>query len=377
MYQLSESAITKRIESWKLIVPIHDNNGVDFDRDLIDSITQGIVDNFPGLTAINCVGLWKSGQQTFKDRNLQLIIDVAADDLGAAEKFFSKYKADLATHLQQEKIYLTREQSKTEVISYDEFFREVGLEISTNTSNEEKRRTAQSVIDNVNFIVARMSYETTLLRRDTARKVIIWERKICGMLLRSELPDGYPPGTELIAADRIDHYVEWLKNPRDVFVVGDWEFQKFVISGRPFTPLIEANVPTDVNFEIRQYLSQRGEPISHKRFIEEFTMSIMCGVMAFRDEGFLPEELSVSVGADGSIQWTTDPDRKVAFICPASIPDLSIQHEILRCVKLAIGALFEGSLPVLGVQQAKALHRYVFKRGVVRRTLQDKPRNHP
>lgn len=374
MYELSESTVTKRIESWKLIVPLHDNNGVDFDQGLIESITQGIIDNFPGLTAINCVGYWRSGQQTYKDRNLELIVDVAPTDSSLAEKFFTKYKRDLAEHLQQAKIYLTREQSKTEVISYDEFFAEVGLEFPAGASDADKRRVAQSAIDNVNFIIARMSYETTLLRRDTVRNVIIWERKICGIQLRSELPDDCPPNMELIAADRIDRYVEWLKKPRDVLVVGDWEFQKFVLSGRPFTPLVEAEVPKGIDFEIRQYLSQRGEPISHKRFIEEFTMSIMCSVMALRDEGFLSQEIAVSVGSDGSVQWTTDPECGIVFISPASIPDLPIQHEILRCVKSAVDTLEEGILPALGVQQAKALHRYVFRRGVVRRVLQDKPR---
>jgi hypothetical protein len=374
MYELSESTVTKRIESWKLIVPLHDNKGVDFDQGLIESITQGIIDNFPGLTAINCVGYWRSGQQTYKDRNLELIVDVAPTDSSLAEKFFTKYKMDLAEHLQQAKIYLTREQSKTEVISYDEFFAEVGLEITTGASDADKRRVAQSAIGNVNFIIARMSYETTLLRRDTVRNIIIWERKIFGIQLRSELPDDCPPDMEIIAADRIDHYVEWLKQPRDVFVVGDWEFQKFVLSGRPFTPLVEAEVPRGIDFEIRQYLSQRGEPISHKRFIEEFTMSIICGVMALRDEGFLSREIAVSVGSDGSTQRTTDPERRIVFISPASIPDLPIQHEILRCVKSALDALEEGTLPALGVQQAKALHRYIFRRGVVRRVLQDKPR---
>ena len=374
MYQLGESTVTKRVESWKLIVPLHDNNGIDFDQSLIDSITQGIVDMFPGLTAINCVGYWRSGQLTYKDRSLELIIDVLPADSGLAEKFFAKYKMDLAEYLQQSKIYLTREQSKTEIISYDEFFSEVGLQISAGASDADKRRIAQSAIENVDFIIARMSYETTLVRRDTIRKVIIWERKICGIHLRSEMPDDYPPETQIIAADRIDQYVEWLKQPTTVLVIGDWEFQKFVLSRRPFTPLIEAEVPKGVDFEIVQYLSHLGERISHKRFIEEFTMSIMCGVMALRDEGFLPEEIAVSVGSDGSTQRTTDPARPIVFLCPASIPDVPIQNEIIRCVKCAVDALEKGSLPPLGVQQAKALHRYVFKRGIVRRVVQDNPR---
>src|SRR5687768_3078286 len=101
MYELGETTVTKRIESWRLIVPLHDNDGIDFDQALIESITQGIVANFPGLTAINCFGHWRDGQQAYADRNLELIIDVAAADASQAEKFFAKYKADLAIHLRQ------------------------------------------------------------------------------------------------------------------------------------------------------------------------------------------------------------------------------------------------------------------------------------
>jgi hypothetical protein len=124
-----------------------------------------------------------------------------------------------------------------------------------NASDADKRRVAQEAIDNVNFVLARMGYETTLLRRVTVRKMIIWERKICGIQLRSELPDVWSPDMQIIAADRIDHYVEWLKQPTDVLVVGDWEFQKFVLSGRPFTTLVETEVPKGIDFKVVQYMS--------------------------------------------------------------------------------------------------------------------------
>ena len=373
MYQLSESTITKRVESWRLIVPLHDNSGKDFDDSLIESITQGIVTNFPGLTAINCVGYWSDGSQTYHDRNLELIIDVAPAHASGAEEFFAKYKADLAIQLKQSKIYLTREQSKNEVLSYDEFFAEVGLEIMLGGSNSEKRKVAQSAIENVNFLISRMSYETTLLRRDEKRKVVIWERRICGIQLRSEIPDETGPGTQLIAADRVDQFVEWLKQPSDALIIGDWEYQKFVLSKR-FVPLVEAQIPKGKKLKLQQYLSQQGEPISHKRFIEEFTMVIICGVMALRDEGFLPDEISVSVGGDGSLQWTTAPDRNIIFFSPAPVPDKSMQREILRCVRISLKMLVDGELPPLAVQQAKALHRYIFKRGAVRSVRQEKSR---
>ena len=104
MYQLGDVTVNKRVESWKLIVPLHDNDGVQFDPLLIESITQGIVSKFPGLSAINCVGHWKDGNQTYKDRNpSSLIIDVGSIDAGQVEQFFANYKADLAFHLKQSK----------------------------------------------------------------------------------------------------------------------------------------------------------------------------------------------------------------------------------------------------------------------------------
>jgi hypothetical protein len=374
MYQLNEATVTKRIESWRLTVPLHDNDGKAFDETLIESITEGIISQFPGLTAINCVGFWKDGEQTYKDRNLELIIDVAVDDASQAETFFCKYKEDLAEHLKQRKIYLTREQSKYEVLSYDEFFREVGLEVAVESPNSEKRRIAQKAIENVDFLVSRMSYETTLLRRDSVRGVIVWERKVCGLELRSEIPDDLPNGTALLAADRIDQHAEWMETFGNVLVIGDWEYQKFILSKRPFTPLVEGRVPGGIDLSQRQYFSQGGEPITHKRFIEEFTMAVVCGVMALRDEGFLPEEIAVSVGGDGSLQWTKDPERGIVFLCPAPIPEEAIQKEILRCVHDALAKLSDGSLPVVAVQQAKAMHRYIFKRGAVRHMMQRKPR---
>lgn len=372
MYKLSEASITKQIESWKLIVPLHDNDGNDFDEMLIDSITRGITESFPGLTIITCVGLWKDGHQIYKDRNLELIIDVSATESSRAEAFFARYKDELRQQLHQAKIYLTKVESKTEIINYDEFFAEVGLEIDPNEPNTTKRRLAQATIENVNSVVSRMSYETTLLRRDPSRNVIIWERKVCGILLKAEIPDEYPPDIMLIAADRIDHHTELLKQLNGVVIIGDWEYQKFVVQDRPFTPLVEAEVPRNVAFELSQYLSQRGEPISHKRFIEEFTMAIVVGVMALRDEGFLPQEIAVNVGSDGSMQRTVTQENQILFWSPAPIPDSAIQDEILRCVGVALTGLQEGTLPALGVQQAKAMHKYIFKRGAVRQMLQDK-----
>jgi hypothetical protein len=369
MYELGVSTVTKRLETWKLVVPLHDNHGIDFDASLIESITSGIVSNFPGLTAISCIGHWKEGEQRYKDRNLELVIDTAPVDTAAAEKFFAAYKDDLAKHLNQSKIYLTKEQSKHEVITFDEFFTEIGLEVPPISANLEKRRIAEDAIAKADLLAKRMGYETTLLRRDESKRVVIWERRVCGIQLRSEFADHYPAEARLIAADRIDHFMEWTSRPTNAVVVGDWEFQKFILSKAPFTPLVPVVLPEDGAYRVKSYLSQKGQLISARRFVEEFTMAIVCGVMALRDEGYLPNEISISVGSDGSLQWTKGDRPGVLFVCPATIPDEPIQHEILRCVRTALDGIDKGSVPAVSVQQAKALHRYVFKRAAVRQVL--------
>ena len=94
-----------------------------------------------------------------------------------------------------------------------------------------------------------------------------------------------------------------------------------MLSGRPFTPLVEAEVPRGIDFKVtKNNLSQSGEPISHKRFIKEFTMSVVCAVMALRDEGFLSQEIAVMVGSDGSAKWTTDPERRIVSHMPSLDP---------------------------------------------------------
>lgn len=366
MYEVSDSSVTKRLETWKIIIPLHDNDGKYFDSLLIESITKGIVDNYPGLTSISCVGHWKEGVQTFKDQNLELIVDTAPILPTASEAFFVKYKSDLQKTLNQSKIYVTRESSKQEILTFDEFFQEVGLQCQQDADLSAKKKLATESARNVDVLMRRMGYETTTLRRVPDHKTILWERKVAGILLRSEIDDSYPDDSVLVAADRIDHFVNALARRDNVVVIGDWEYQTFALSNLPFIPLVPSKLPMSSKWAIQQYMNQKGEPISHKRFVEEFTMLIICGVMALRDEGYQVDEIKISIGSDGSLQWTEGTPVNVMFHNPAMIPDKAIQNELLRCVKQSAEEFQNGECPVAAVQQAKALHQYVFKRAAIR-----------
>jgi hypothetical protein len=370
MYQVGQASVRKAIESWKLIVPLHDNNGVEFDEKLIESIKNGIVSNYPGLTSISCVGQWKDGNQVYKDRNLELIIDAAPIAPNETEAFFTRYKVELQKQLNQSKIYLVRETNKSEVITFDEFFGEVGLVVDPNLEENDKRRIASDACANVDVLIRRMGYETTALKRDRELGVIIWERYIAGFKLRTEIHDDFPLDATIVAADRIDHHADALVKLNNTIVVGDWEYQSFILSRVPFTPFVPVNVPE--SSQASRFLNQKSEPISVQRFIEEMTMLVMCGIMALRDEGFFPADISLTVGSDGAMQWTKGDRGNIVFYNPAQITDRNVQQEIIRCLKVAIADLEQGNCPRAAIQQAKAMHKYIFKRGAIRAALRNR-----
>src|SRR6185369_4921067 len=121
MYTLTENGLLKRIETWKMMVPLHDNSGTPFPESEIQDILEQITLQFPGMTVVNCAGYWRDSARTYKDQNFELIVDAVPSSNSESEAFFAKLKADLCDRLKQEKIYLTREEKREEFISFDEF----------------------------------------------------------------------------------------------------------------------------------------------------------------------------------------------------------------------------------------------------------------
>lgn len=69
---------------------------------------------------MNCVGYWKGEERTYVDRNFQVVVDVfgAGEDVSP---IFYQLKDRLKAQLLQDKIYVTKQQSKEEFLSFEEF----------------------------------------------------------------------------------------------------------------------------------------------------------------------------------------------------------------------------------------------------------------
>jgi hypothetical protein len=134
--------------------------------------------------------------------------------------------------------------------------------------------------------------------------------------------------------------------------------------------LVDAGEKFSIDDSVYSY-SPLGEPLSLKRFIEEFTMSIFTNWLILREEGFLPKEIKLSVGADGSLQWTSSDRTSLVLRSPATIPEDEVQKEIIRCLIAAVHSYEDNSVNPLSVLQAKAKNNHVLKRAIVRHTLRN------
>jgi hypothetical protein len=157
MYSVQNNGVLKSIETWRVIIPLHDNNGNPFSKPTIDAILQDITLRFPGLTVVNCTGYWKVSDQIYVDRNLELIIDTLPSNEDESAAFFNNLKNELKSRLGQEKIYVCKELSKQELLTFEEFFYEIGLEISAQNLVS-KKRLAEQLVGSFEFILQRLCF---------------------------------------------------------------------------------------------------------------------------------------------------------------------------------------------------------------------------
>jgi hypothetical protein len=366
MYSVTENGVLKKIETWQVIIPLHDNAGVAFEEATIESILDHITLTFPGLTMVNCTGRWRGQDRVFIDKNLQVLIDALPLSAEASAAYFIGLKAELQTRLGQEKIYVTKESSKEEMISFDEFFAEVGIETEPTSQDETKRRMVQQLVGRLDFVLQRMGYETLSIRREPGAKKIIWERLLCGIRLTSTLDDPYPEDAVIFAADQIDQHARNLFTDTCV-VIGHYEFLRHVVERLPIKPFVNSTIDPSADLECREYLSPQGERLTLRQFVERFTMSVVTNMVVVRDHGFRPGEITITVGKDGSLVATKGCLGTYVLLQPGFIPDSEVQQEILRCVGECCKQHDRGTLDPVSLHQAKAMNQYILKRAFLRR----------
>jgi hypothetical protein len=372
MYRITENGICKTIETWSVVIPLHDNDNKPFDNSTINSILQDISLNFPGFTIVNCIGYWKDSAQVYIDKNFQILIDTIPSSVQESSNFFNSLKNKLCEVLRQQKIYITRETSKEEFLTFDEFFNEVGLQTYNSKNKNEKQRLAEQLINRHDFILQRLGYQTTLLRRDFDNGKIVWERQLCGITLKSTLEDPLPKEVKILAADQIDALGDALTGEKSFAIIGNYEFQSYVLVKINYRPLVKAQIDESAIKNDFKYFSQSGQPLSVKRFIEEFTMTVFSHYVILREEGFLKEEIGITVGRDGSLQFASNKLDTILLHSPAIIHHQLVIDEIIRCLEKAKEMYEQSELDPLALLQAKAKNRYIFNRAIVRKTLKQK-----
>lgn len=367
LYRVSSEGVTKNLESWLIVLPLHDNEGKAFPQAAIDGILDSIALTFPGLTAINCTGLWRSQGKTYRDRNLQVVVDVVPNEDNASADFFSKLKAKLAAELSQEKIYVTKQVDKHELLTFDEFFAELGLSPAQFTSMEAMLEAAGTIASNFEFVRTRMGYRTISLRRDQGR--IRWERELAGIRLVSVLDDPFPAGLTVVAADDIDGLASALDSG-SCAIFGDYEFQSFCLMDQPFEPVVRSSFRDSDAYPGHPYSDLHGgEPISVADYLERLVSAIAVNLVVLRDYGFTPEEITITVGKDGSLQQTNSPLGNVVMYLPGHLPEKSFQDEVLRGVREFCSQLDAGTYNKYALQKAKAGNGYIVKRAQLKYQL--------
>lgn len=367
MYSVTQNGVIKKLETWNVIVPLHDNDGKDFSQQDIDNILEYISLNYPGFTIVNCLGYWKNQQEVFKDKNYQIIVDALPSDSEKSIAFFSNLKNDLARQLRQEKVYVTKTGNKEELLSFKEFFQDLGIE-HTSASPDDNYTLAKEMVSQPDFILKRLGYETLVIQRDTTNKKIIWERKICGLRIKSEIEDNIPDNAILIGADQLDTLGEAIFGDKLIVLIGNYEYQKFILEKFSYRPLVEANM-TGISNTVA-FLDKKRNPIDTKKFIELFAMSVFCNYIAFREENYLQSEIRINVGSDGSMQiGENKKNGNYILHSPAIIKDQKVQLEIIRCVETLVDLFETNRLEPIALMQAKARNSYINNRAILRRLI--------
>lgn len=366
MYYAVKNGIEKRIESWKIIVPLFDNNQKPFTEKIIESMKSKIVDEFGGLTSFNVIGYWEKGEKLFFDKSITIIVDVTIKDHERASTFFINLKEELRKELRQERIYVTFENEKSELLSINEFLQELGFEIPADQLQKITQENIDRLIAQSDALKRRFSYKTISLKRNRKPKKIIWEREILGIKILTELEDNYPNNAIILPADNLEMYFTEGVFGKPLIIIGDYEYQSYILDKEKRRYIVG-----DPN-TFSKYDKGDEEPLygphpwhgtlKTSEFIPTFTEEILINYIILRELGI--RGIKVNVGSDGSMQFGGD----TLLICPAVIPDQKIQKVLLKNLKKAINLYESGAIDEIALLQAKVMNRYNEKKAATKRS---------
>lgn len=366
MYFATEKGVEKRIESWQITIPLSDNQQQPFPEELIETIKSKIISKFGGLTSFNVVGYWKSGEKLYLDKNIVIIIDVPLKYHGTASAFFMELKNELMKELRQEKIYITKENEKSELLSFNEFLQELGFEVASGQKQLLTQDNIEKLIKESGIVNRRLSYKTLNLIRDKKSRKIIWEREILGIKIVTKIEDNYPLDAVILPADGLEKYFSEELFGKNIIIIGDYEYQSYVLDKEKRIYIIGAPQ------KFSKYDKGDEEPLygphawhgllRTSEFIPTFVEQILINYIILREMGVSKDKIMINVGSDGSMQ----AGEPYLLLCPAIIPDTKIQEVILDYVKNASDMYETGSIDEIALMQAKVMNRYNEKKALLK-----------
>jgi hypothetical protein len=365
MYRPTSKGIEKSIESWKVIVPLYDNLGKRFRKEVIDGIKSKILREFGGFSAVYTVGGWKSGEQIFQDKNTTIIVDIPVIEHERASSFFADLKDKLREQLRQEKIYVTCENSATELLSTNEFFQELGFEIPSDQTPQLTQEEISRMVEQSDMVRARAGYKTLSLERNRALGMIAWEREILGIRISTNIEDYYPDDAIVLAADQLETYFQEGTFGKPLVVIGDYEYQSFILDKEKGRCILGESA------DFSQYDKADMEPLygphdwhgllRTSEFIPTFVGQILINYIILRELGVKQEKIKIVVGSNGSSQSV----GSLLLLCPAVIPDETIQKVIIDNFIRAMNLYESGTIDEIALMQAKVMNRYNEKKAII------------
>jgi len=366
MYRVIENGVLKKIETWKIILPRYYNDGKKFPDSFFDSLLEDITLNFGGCTLTNCIGYWKGNEKIYNEPNFEALVDVAPFEPVNAEAYFLDLKKELEDKLKQEKIYLKRTNAEEEVMTFDEFFREIGLLTLGGDTKEEKRELALKCVEQPENIIKRLGYKTLHLERDQLNKKIIWEREICGIKLKDEFEDTFPEGFKIFAADEIDKIGDTIIREREFGIIGQHEFQNYILEKFNYKPIVETELGDEAIDSGFKFLNPSLEIINVKRFVEDIVGTIFIHYVILREEGFPEDDILITAREDGSMQYASGELGNFIMLTPADIPFPAVVEEIVRCIEIAKDKYEKNEIDPVSLLQTKARNKYIISKAQIR-----------
>lgn len=364
MYYSTENGVEKRIESWKIVIPLHDNRQEPFPEEIINSIKSKIITEFGGLTSINIVGYWDSGEQIYVDRGITIIVDVPAEDHNQSSSFFINLKNELIKKLKQEKIYVVLEDHKSELLSINEFLIELGFEIPLDQPQSLTQENIDKLVAESTILKRRLGYKTLRLERNEKLRKILWEREISGIKIKTEIEDNFPKDAIVLSADNLEKYFTEDLFGKPLIIIGDYEYQSFILD-KEKQRYIVGDPKT-----FREFDKDGEEPLYEhiwhgklrtSEFIPIFTGMVLTNYILLREMGISNINIKINVGSDGSMQI----GGSKLLMCPALIPDKRVQEIILENINKAVEMYENGTIDEIALMQTKVKNRFNEKKAML------------